>query len=166
MDQLARGLPSVAARVRLAATEAGILPNDPLGPVLEAVAAIPDEVERRIAPTEARLAQLVERVERATSQPPMTNEDLRRLTHRAVQQMEGQMSQRWTQFNKFGIAIGVVVALALGGMAFGAGWLGHARLEQKPITDVTSCVATPQAGGGRAYTCTFWAEMPTKGAPR
>jgi hypothetical protein len=63
MDHVAP--PSRGERVRQAARDAGILPSDPLGPVIEALADIPAEVERRIADMRAGLSEVLEQAKKA-----------------------------------------------------------------------------------------------------
>ena len=74
----------IGDRVRAAAMDAGILPNDPMGPVFEAVADLPAEVELRVAPvlaemraTTAAIAAATAAIEAAASRPLITNHQIK-----------------------------------------------------------------------------------------
>jgi hypothetical protein len=61
MDRIGRV--EIGDRVRAAAMDSGILPNDPLGPVVDELAGIPAEVELRIAPMLAKAEAILSRIE-------------------------------------------------------------------------------------------------------
>jgi hypothetical protein len=74
----------IGDRVRAAAMDAGVLPNDPLGPVIEVVADVPAEVELRIGPvlaemraTTAAIAAATAAIESAASRPLITNHQIK-----------------------------------------------------------------------------------------
>jgi hypothetical protein len=52
-----------------------------------------------------------------------------------------------------GAAVGLVL------LAFGMGWVSHARFEEAPIAAVTGCQPAPQHSG-EAWNCTFWTKAP------
>ena len=46
--------------------------------------------------------------------------------------MDERLALRMVQFNKAGIVIGVLVALAMGGLGFAAGWFGRGDAPGNP----------------------------------
>ncbi len=77
MDLVTRDGSTVAVRVRLAASEAGILPADPLGPVVESLADIPNDLERRMAPILEQLQAFTDAAERTAARPILTDDQVR-----------------------------------------------------------------------------------------
>jgi hypothetical protein len=82
MADIERGRPprDLAAKMRVVATNAGIIPGDPLAPVLEVLADIPDEVDLRIAPAVARIEQAIVQINAAAAaanRPLMTSSQIR-----------------------------------------------------------------------------------------
>lgn len=111
MDQLTTGVPDLAARIRLAASEAGVVPRDPLAPLVEALADIPADVERRIAPVLLQMA--------ATRQHPVVDEGvLRQQLAQAFRTQLGVVT-RAVQWRTAVIAAGLLVAALLVGAGGG-----------------------------------------------
>lgn len=115
------------------------------------------------------LVTLTRTMERIISEqkPPISVEDIKALNKAAAANAANEVVYAvrhlalrtfWRTALQAGAAL--VVALCVG---IGAGWWLHAHTGQPPIRDVTSCVPSPQAGGGEAYTCVFWAKPPTTG---
>lgn len=77
MDNIEPPRRSVGDKVRKAAAEAGILPNDPLAPVVEALADIPAEVDLRIAPVLAEMRAFTAAAQQAAEQPLVTHDQVK-----------------------------------------------------------------------------------------
>lgn len=116
------------------------------------------------------LATLTRTIERIISEqkPPISVEDIKAL-NKAIAANSAQSVQAQTfvairsavmlEHRKFWLWAAAAI-LVTWGVMFGAGAYWHANTQQPPIRDVTSCVPTPQPGGGTAFTCTFWAQRP------
>jgi hypothetical protein len=132
----------IGERVRSAAAGAGILPDDPMGPVVEALAEIPTEVELRIAPLLAEL--------RNASGPALSD---RQADDIGRQLMGG--CQGWTRsfvrasFWRSQAVLAVVVLGAVVG-GFGAGWWAHSPPTELACGD--------QADGSRI--CWMYTRLP------
>lgn len=109
---LERGTLSVGDRVRRAAAEAGVLPSDPMGPVVEALADLPGEVELRIAPVLAQMQAARAAIEQAARRPALTDDQVR-------YQVVPKLLAAWGAWQTLA---GVVLALAAFGVGFGVHW--------------------------------------------
>lgn len=154
MDHLTPQQPSVASRVRRVAGEAGILPDDPLGPVVEALADIPAEVDLRIGPALAEMRALTAAVEKIAAQPAGTvltdkqTDDIgRRLLGSCQAWSRGLVrASMWRSWALIGATVAVVFAAGMG-----AGWV-----LTKPASELQ---CADQSDGSRA--CWFYTKLPT-----
>jgi hypothetical protein len=67
----------ISDRMRAKALDAGILPDDPLGPLVDTLGDIPEEVEARIAPLLAQIAILMAKAEQAANRPLLSGHQVR-----------------------------------------------------------------------------------------
>jgi hypothetical protein len=70
MDHVSGKPACISDRVRAAARDAGVLPEDPLGPLVEAIGGVPDEIESRMAPLLAQMRNFTAAAEQAAGRPP------------------------------------------------------------------------------------------------
>jgi hypothetical protein len=68
---------TLSDRVRAAARDAGILPDDPLESVVEAIGSVPDEISLRVNPLLAQIKTFTARAEQAANRPLLTDGQLR-----------------------------------------------------------------------------------------
>ena len=101
----------VQAQLAESAQRAGLV-RDPYARVLEAQSA-----------ALGILPVFIQEIDR--SRQPWTTDERRDAVKDAVRQMDQRMALRMVQFNKAGIAIIAAIILAVGGVAFGAGWWWH-----------------------------------------
>lgn len=131
----------IGDRVRAAALDAGILPNNPIGPVIEAVADLPAEVELRIAPVLAEMRAATAAIEKAAAQPLLNGGQIKF-------ELLPALLAAWTAWH----VVAILVALAIG---MGVSWYMFAP----PLS--TQC---HDERGGRW--CVYWVTPPTEAAPR
>jgi hypothetical protein len=115
MDKLT---PSIASQIRRAAAESGITQHDMMAPIVEALADLPDELDRRIDARldkhETRLVQLLERAEK------FTDADVRTIAHILAGNVNFETAKRSVRvWMSVGGAV-LLVGLVLG--AAGAWW--------------------------------------------
>jgi hypothetical protein len=115
MDKLT---PNIGAQIRRAAAESGITQHDMMAPIVEALADLPDELDRRIDARldkhETRLVQLLERAEK------FTDADVQTISMHLVRNVDFKVQKRTAQFGMTMGAALVVGSLVLG--ALGAWW--------------------------------------------
>jgi hypothetical protein len=101
--------------------DAGILPTDPLGPVMEELADIPGEIERRIAP-------LLAEVRAATAKPPILASEIKALNAAAARHASNElpyaiMKLTATTFWRTSLLAGAAgLGLLLAGLGGGYWW--------------------------------------------
>jgi hypothetical protein len=153
MDALTRDPVPDAAAIEAAARDMGIIPGDPAyafvqcmlrvaAGVSAAAAEVPDETQQRVAPVLAQMKAATAVIEKAAARPMMTSDQIR----------FDVLPKLLAAFEGFWIIVGVVVALGMGAIGFGAGWW---QFSAPPET------CEPQAGG---VVCWHWQLPPTKQA--
>lgn len=130
MDRVDRR--TIGERVRAAAGDAGILPADPLGPVVEALADIPAEVEMRIAPLLAELQET-----RNAAAQPLSDKQVNDIARQLLGGCQG-----WTRsFVRMSYwrsqAVLAIVVLGAVVVGFGAGWRAHSPPSELACADQT-----------------------------
>jgi hypothetical protein len=135
-----------AARIRTAAADAGIRPEDPLGPLMaaladtvEALAKLPAATAREMAPVETRMRELTVTAQQVAQRPLI---DAGQIRYEILPYLLAVA--KWSQ-----VLIGVL--LLLGAFAAGVGYM-HWR------TPAVAC--SPQPNGG--VFCGYWAVPPSK----
>ena len=88
-------LPSASERVKAAAREAGIGPAEPLGPVIEALADIPGEVNQSLDQHAATISELLRKhaalISETAPEATITVEDIRTLSRAAGRNAQSEM---------------------------------------------------------------------------
>jgi hypothetical protein len=103
----------ISDRIRAAALDSGVLPKDPLGPLVEAIGDVPDEIEARIAPFLAQVKTFTITAQQAADRPLMS-------TH----QVKYDLLPAIVAAISWGKSlVGAVVILASIGIGWGAHWL-------------------------------------------
>jgi hypothetical protein len=140
---------TASTRVREAASEIGITSRDPLGPVIEALASLPEDLSDAVDKLDARLATIADRAEKqaGTKAVNVILGELPRSLDRAF------LHRYW--WWSLAMAGAIIAALLIG---FGA---GRYVFPKAPYAAVTDCHPAPQDAGGEAFTCTFWTHPPT-----
>jgi hypothetical protein len=103
----------IGDRIRAAALDAGILPNDPLGPMYEALADLPYEIERITTETRADLQAVLEQAKAQAG-----GELARNAARELPMAIERAVLERFRWWAVLGGAALVLVAA----VGFGAGW--------------------------------------------
>jgi hypothetical protein len=123
MDKLT---PNIGAQIRRAAAESGITQHDMMAPIVEALADLPDELDRRIDARldkhETRLVHLLERAEK------FTDADVNTVAMHLVRSVDFKVAKRTAQF---GMTMGALLLLV--GIAIGTG-IGWRLFEQENAT--------------------------------
>jgi hypothetical protein len=132
----------MAARIRLAAGEAGIASGDPLGPLIEALAELPAELER--------VADRAERAtERLSAAPPMTDKQVNAV---AFRMLDATQRLAWTRDIRNAL-IGAVALFIAFGLGVGADRWWHRDDPAVPIvagiTGGTTRCDPPRPDGGK-----------------
>jgi hypothetical protein len=157
MDRIGRrdgdGTPSVRDRIRQTAMNAGIMPDDPLAPVLDALADLPDEVDLRIAPVLVELRTFATAVEKSADRPStLTEKQVDELAKRLAQSCAAWSGGLVQAANRKSAAIVVAALAAVLVVGIGAGWWLHAPPSELACGD--------QADGSRI--CWMYTRLPTK----
>lgn len=124
--------------------DAGILPGDPMAAVVDALADVPEEVDLRIAPALAQMKAATAAIEKAAARPMLTSDQIR----------YDVLPKLLAAYDGFWITMGVMVALAMLAIGFGAGWWWHGGQPE------AACHA--QDGG---IACGYWQQAPQQAKP-
>lgn len=153
-----------AATVRALMQSVGVLPDDPLGPLIEKLAELPEETRSALAPVLAEMQVARGAITTAASKPvtaTLSDQHVADLGARLAQQHHTHVNDLIRAENLRSWAMMVCAAVALL-IAVGSGWWLHAAIApRQPV--VSNCSPEPQASG-EAWSCTFWTRLPTPGA--
>jgi hypothetical protein len=138
---------TIGERVRAAAGDAGILPADPLGPVVEALADIPAEIDLRLAPILAEMQEA-----RKAAAQPLSDKQIDDIGRQLMGGCQGWARSfvRASYWRSQSIlAVALLGAIIVG---FGAGWRAHTPPSELACAD--------QADGSRI--CWMYTRLPTQ----
>lgn len=136
-----------ADRVKAAAREAGIGPAEPLGPVIEAIADIPGEIDRALDQHAAEMAAMLKKhaaqMSEVSAQPQITMEEIQALNRAAARHAQSEMThaacalvkhQVWT-LSSIGAVAMVAWGLVCGGIGAAAVWASRPALTYQDQAD-------------------------------